>query len=198
MHIKIPATEGGAAAMRSDEELYGLYLSGDTKAYDELLIRYGDRITLFLNGYLHNWQDAEDLMIDAFARIMVKKPAIGAGGFKAYLFRTARNLAARFHGVGSRVKLFSLDGMEEEIADSDSLEEMLQDKERSHVLHLCLDRIDPELREALWLVYFEGLSYKEAAAVMKVTPKRIDRLLTRGKEHLRTELGKEGITNANG
>ncbi|MBR6014761.1 MAG: sigma-70 family RNA polymerase sigma factor, partial [Firmicutes bacterium] len=74
---------------RSDDELYSLYLSGDNAAYDELMLRYGDSITVFLNGYLHNVHDAEDLMIEAFARIMVKKPLIKVGGFKAYLFKTA-------------------------------------------------------------------------------------------------------------
>ena len=61
---------------------------------------------------------------------------------------------------------------------------------------MCLDRIDPELREALWLVYMEELTYNEAALVMGVKPKRVDHLLTRGKEHMRRELAKEGIRNA--
>jgi RNA polymerase sigma-70 factor (ECF subfamily) len=59
-----------------------------------------------------------------------------------------------------------------------------------------MGRIDPELKEALWLVYIEELTYKDAALVMGVKPKRVDHLLTRGKEHMRRELAKEGITNA--
>ena len=82
--------------MPSDHELYSLFLAGDTRAYDELMIRYGDSLTVYLNGYLHDWHDAEDLMIEAFARIMAKKPRIREEGFKAYLYRTARNLASRF------------------------------------------------------------------------------------------------------
>ena len=186
----------GGDALRNDDELYNSYLSGDTSAYDELMIRYGDSLTIYLNGYLHSWQDSEDLMIEAFARIMVKKPYINEGGFKAYLFRTARNLAARFHGIRSRMKTFSIDDMEEDITDSASLEDSFRDKERNRILHICLENIDPEVREALWLVYFEGLSYKDAAAVMKITARRINHLLSRGKEILRTELEKEGITDA--
>ena len=181
--------------MPTDSELYNLYLSGDSSAYDELMIRHGDSLTIYLNGYLHNWQDAEDLVVEAFARIMVKKPAIKDGCFPAYLYKTARNLASRFHGVKSRFETFSFDGMEEEIGGA-AIEDGLVDEERKKVFHLCFSRIDAELREVLWLVYVEDLSYAEASDIMKVPKKRIDRLIQKGKEHLRQELSKEGINNA--
>ena len=104
--------------MDNDDELYRRFLSGDTLSYDELLIRYGDNLIFYLNGYLHNIQDAEDLMIEAFARIMAKKPSIREGCFKAYLFKTARNLASRFHSIFSRLQEFSLEDITAELPDT--------------------------------------------------------------------------------
>ena len=182
--------------MRTDDELYGSFLSGDKTAYDELMIRYGDSLVLYLHGYLRDWEDAEDLMIEAFARIMVKKPKIGDGAFRAYLYKTARNLAARFHSNKSKKQEFSFDEMEEEIQGSISPETEAERNEKKEIIKICLDRIDPELREVLWLVYVEGLSYDEAAQVMKLPKKRVDRILQKGKEHMRKELHKEGIDNA--
>jgi RNA polymerase sigma-70 factor (ECF subfamily) len=184
--------------MYRDDELYQRYLSGDTVAYDTLMLRHGDRLVLYLNGYLHDWQDAEDLMIEAFAQIMVKKPTIRAGNFKAYLYRTARNLASRFHTSFRKVRVFSLEAMalDEQLADGTLLENRLEEQERARTLHRCLARIEPTLREALWLVYFEGLSYAQTAEVMRVNSKRVEKLLARGKEHLRTELEREGMTHA--
>ena len=69
-------------------------------------------------------------------------------------------------------------------------------EERKQILYMCLDRIEPELKEALWLIYVEGLSYTEAASVMKVNSKRIDHLLQRGKRQMRNELVKEGVVSA--
>ncbi|MCR5103491.1 MAG: RNA polymerase sigma factor [Eubacterium sp.] len=178
--------------MQNDDELYSSFLSGNNSAYDELMIRYGDSLTIYMNAYLHNWQDSEDMMIEAFARIMVKKPRIGEGCFKAYLYKTARNLATRFHS--RKKEAFSLDEMETELADTFSLEEKVSDMNLHSILHVCMERIDADVREALWLVYFENMSYIEAANIMKVNRKRIDRLLQKGKEHLRRELEKEGIT----
>ena len=180
----------------TDDELYSRFLAGDTASYDELMMRHGDGLVVYINGYLHNWQDAEDLMIDAFARIMVKKPRIRTGNFKAYLYKTARNLSARFYTAENRTKAFSLDSIGEELQDSVLTENILRDKEKKRLLHLCLDRIDPQLKEALWLVYFEDMTYEQAAAVMGVTGKKIDKLLQQGKEQMRKELGKEGITDA--
>ena len=182
--------------MGRDDEFYRQFLRGKVSAYDELMILYGDSLTFYLYGYLHNWQDAEDLTVEAFARIMVKKPHIRDGGFKAYLFKTARNLASRFHSRASRAKAFSLEGAQKELAGSLSPEDHVQREEKERILQLCLERIDPELREVLWLIYFEDLSYVDAAGVMGVSKKRVDKLLQRGKVILRTELEKEGITHA--
>ncbi|MBR6403672.1 MAG: RNA polymerase sigma factor [Eubacterium sp.] len=182
--------------MQTDYELYTEYLHGDTSSYDELMIRYGDSITTYLYGYLHNWQDSEDLMIEAFARIMVKKPSIREDGFKAYLYKTARNLASRHHSSSKKNDMFSLDDIEDDISDGKLTEEMLIKEEHQDILKKCLDRIDPKQKEALWLVYYEGLSYAEAADVMKVNKKKIDKLLQTGKIKIRDELQKEGITNA--
>ena len=147
------------------------------------------------------------MMIEAFARVMAKAPHISEGAFKSYLFKTGRNLAIRFHERMLHLKTFSMDGMEEEALDSliaqnteegtdDSPEEKeLGKEETKKVLIKCLDRIDPELREALWLIYAEEMSYAQAAEVMGVNTKRVDHLLTRGKQAMRKELNKEGIND---
>lgn len=82
--------------MISDEAAYRQYLDGDESAAETLVARYGDALTLFLNGYLKDMHESEDLMIEAFACIFAKERPIGAdGSFRAYLYRTARNLALR-------------------------------------------------------------------------------------------------------
>ena len=193
---------------KNDDTLYQHFLQGDTASYDELMIRYGDRLTFYLHGYLHDINDAEDLMIEAFARIMAKRPNIGEGAFKAYLFKTARNLALRHHEQKRKMQVFSIDSLDSEIAErvlaagtgqidrNSPVEEDIGLEERKQLLHLCLDRIEPELKEALWLIYFEEMSYAEAAAVMKVNRKKIDHLLQRGKKNMKIELVKEGMVSA--
>ncbi len=182
--------------MLSDDELYRNFLNGDSSSYDQLMIRYGDSLTFYINGYTHDIQDAEDLMIEAFARIMVKKPRIQSGAFKAYLYKTGRNLALRFAEKKRSAALFSLEELNSEIADTFMTEDEAAARQKKEILEMCLERIDPQLREALWLVYYDDLSYGEAAEIMKVSVKKIDHLLARGKQMMRRELEKEGISSA--
>ena len=60
--------------MISDEELYRQYISGDETGLDELMKKYGDPLTLYINGYLHDVHEAEDLMIEAYSYLFTKKP----------------------------------------------------------------------------------------------------------------------------
>ena len=68
--------------------------------------------------------------------------------------------------------------------------------ERRETLRLCMERLHDDYREALYLTYFEDLSYAEAAEVMGKNVKQVTNLIYRGKERLRGLLEKEGITNA--
>ena len=192
----------------TDSDLYARFKDGDRQAYDQLLIRYGDDLTMYLYGYLHDWQDAEDMMIEAFASIMAKSPQIAYGNFKAYLFRTGRNLSLRFWERKFHFKTFSLDSVDPEMADGvltgsvggqgtapDAEVEILDREQKATVLS-CIDRIEPELREVLFLVYVEELSYAQASKIMGVNVKRIDHMLSRGKAKMREELEKEGITSS--
>lgn len=178
----------------SDDQLYQQYLAGDQSAGDQLMLRYADALTAYLDGFLHNAHDAEDLMLDCFAVILVKKPDIMEGRFRAYLFRMARNKANHLWKLRFRRQEFSLD--EDLPARKDSPEDTVWRGELSAILQRCLNRIVPQYREALWLFYYMDLSYEQAADVMGCTKKKIDNLLRNGKNRLRLELDKEGITHA--
>ena len=76
--------------MTCDESLYRQYLSGDDAGLEALMKKYGDPLTLYIDGYLHDVHEAEELMLDVFAYLFTKKPCIRDGGFKAYLYKAAR------------------------------------------------------------------------------------------------------------
>ena len=81
--------------MSGDEALYRQYLSGDNTGLEALMKQYGDPLTMYIDGYLHDVHEAEELMLDVFAYLFTKKPRIRDGGFKAYLYKAARHMALR-------------------------------------------------------------------------------------------------------
>ncbi|MEG2087178.1 MAG: hypothetical protein RR022_03185, partial [Angelakisella sp.] len=58
--------------LEQDELVYYRYLDGDDSGLVELMERYGNRLTLYINGIIHDLHDAEDLMIEAFSRMVAK------------------------------------------------------------------------------------------------------------------------------
>ena len=180
--------------MSTDEELYRQYLRGDETGLEALMKKYGDPLTLYINGYLHDVHEAEDLMIEVFSYLFTKKPHIRDGGFKAYLYKAARHMALR-HKSRRRL-LFSLDGLTDEPDGQTLVEEVVHTKERDQILHFCMAELKPDYREALYLTYFEGMSYLQAAEVMRKSEKQITNMVYRGKERLRGLLEREGLTNA--
>ena len=59
--------------MISDEMAYRQYLDGKEESADILVERYGDALTYYINGYIHDIHESEDLMIEAFAQIFAKE-----------------------------------------------------------------------------------------------------------------------------
>lgn len=179
--------------MSTDEEFYKQYLCGDEAGLEALMKKYGDPMTLYINGYLHDVHEAEDLMIEAFSYLFTKKPRIRDGGFKAYLYKAARHMALRHKS--RRQIFFSFEDLTGEPDGKTLVEEVVRTKERNQILHFCMDELNSEYRETLYLTYFEGMSYQQAAEVMGKSVKQITNMVYRGKERLRGLLEREGITN---
>ena len=92
--------------------------------------------------------------------------------------------------------MFSLDTLADEPDGRLLAEEVIWTEERNRILHFCMDDMNPDYREVLYLIYFEDMSYAQAADVTGKTVKQITNMLYRGKESLRKLLEREGITNA--
>ena len=177
----------------TDEVLYERYrLCGDENAFRLLLERYRERLTLFLDSYVHNLSDAEDLMIDAFAAAASGTAKFrGKSSFKTWLYGIGRNLAKnhlRKHRIHS-------DALPESAAAVPADYDILQE-ERHAQLYTALENISGDYRQVLYLLYFEELSESEAAAVTGKSKKQIYNLVSRGKNALRAELERMGFDYA--
>lgn len=182
--------------IESDESLYRGYMNGREEGLTELMERHGNGLTLYINGYIRDIHEAEGLMVEAFARVIAKRPKFEESGFKAYLFKTGRNLAFRHSAKRKRFGTPTFLDEEEDHHSEELVESILEAEERNRILLDCMNKITVEYREVLYLLYFEDMSYEEAGRIMGKTKKQIANLAYRGKHSLRPLLCKEGITNA--
>ena len=178
----------------SDEALYEKYLKqGDNEALQCLLERYREGLTLFLFGFVRNAQDAEELMLDAFAEIAVG-PTIfsGKSSFKTWLFSVGKHLALKQLRRQKHAAVTYLSGAEA----SAQPELRLLQEEQNRALYAALEHITQEYREVLLLQYMENMTPAEIAQVMGKRVGQIYNLIKRGKQALRSELERMGFAYA--
>lgn len=176
--------------MFNGESSYRRFLNGEESAFDEIMRQYRDSLTFFINRYVNDYDAAEDIAVDVFMYIIVHPNRYNFKvSLKTYLFMLGKSRALDYLRKRKRLREISLNNFE---SDSYEFESLVISNERQRVLSSELQKLPDDMRIALHLVYFEELSYKEAAAVMKKSVKQVDNLIYRGKKVLSENLGKEG------
>ena len=179
--------------MRSGESSYRRYLDGDEAAFDEILTLYRDSLTFFINRYVHDLDAAEDLAIDTFMYLIVHRLRYNfRTPLKTYLFMIARSRALDYLKHRGKIAMVELSEVEGTLSDGITLEEMILLDERKQALNRALKQLPEDMQLAVHLVYFEDLTYDDAAKVMRKSRKQVANLLYRAKEKLRAMLGKDG------
>ncbi|MBQ9700215.1 MAG: sigma-70 family RNA polymerase sigma factor [Lachnospiraceae bacterium] len=173
---------------------YRRFLEGDERAFDEIMEVYKDNLILFIDRYVHNIAAAEDIAIDVFSDLLVHKHRYNFKvKLKTYLYMLGRSRALNYIKHRDIFNMVELVDAESELIYRENLEDTIVANETKRVVHQAMDKIPDDMREIVYLIYFEEMSYEEAAKVMKKSKKQIDNLLYRAKKTLRTILGKEGI-----
>lgn len=172
-------------------DLWSRFVKGDDSAFDEILTLYREGLTYFIYRFVKNMTTAEDIAIDVFAELIIHKRRYnGKASLKTYLYIIARSRAIDYLRHQNKIVISELD--ESLCEEETSPEETLLANERARAVNDAIKKLPSEMQEAVYLIYFENLSYKEAAKVMKKSPKQIDNLLYRAKNELKILLRKDG------
>jgi len=172
---------------------YHRFLAGDKEGMVELIRDYKDGLTLYLNSFVNNISIAEELMEDTFVKLVVKKPKYQEkSSFKTWLYTVGRNVALDFLRKSSKDPSLSIDEMYN-VADNEDVESDYIKTEQNITLHRAMQKLNPEYKQVLYLVYFENFDNAEAAEVMHKNRRQIENLIYRAKKALKSELEREGF-----
>lgn len=165
----------------SDEDLVRDALSGNEGAFGELFERYYEMIYAFAYKLCLNVHDAEDIAQDTFIRAGRALPSLRSGFFKAWLYRIASNLAQDTFRRQTRQKTEPLDP------------EMMQVEVKPAPEKIdYLEKLPFPLRQAVVLVYLEGMNHAEAARALGCAETTVSWRIFRAKSKLKQILGQEG------
>ena len=170
---------------------YRRFLDGDESAFDEIMKELFDNLVFFIDRYVHDIHAAEDIAIDAFSDLVVNKHRYNFKvTLKTYLFMLGRSRALNYIKHRKVIDFVELTEADKASSEQETLEEIVLADERKRVVNNALNTLPDDMRVVIHLIYFEDLSYDEAAKVMKKNRKQIDNLLYRAKKELRIILGK--------
>ena len=180
--------------MDNGAESYRRFLQGDDKAFVEIIRDYKDGLILYINGFVNNVITAEEITEDVFFKLVTKKPKFKEkSSFKTWLYAIGRNTAVDYLRRNSKQKEVTTEEIREIEDERLSIEQAYIKQERLILIHRALEKLKPEYKQVLWLVYFEGLSHKEIGQIMHKSIRATQMLANRAKQTLKTILIQEGI-----
>lgn len=180
--------------MDSGAESYRRFLGGDNNGLVEIIRDYKDGLILYLRSFTDDILQAEELAEDAFVKLVTKRPRFGGrSGFKTWLYAIGRNVALDQARRRARHPEVPYESCPELSGEEEGLEHSYIREERSVLLHRAIQKLKPEYRQVLWLIYFEDFSNREAAAVMKRSTHSVETLVYRARLALKAKLDEEGF-----
>ena len=180
-------------ALYDSAECYRRFLEGDEQAAARIMDEFFFGLVYYIDCYLHDVHSAEDIAMDVMAELFSRRRKYDSrSSLKTYLYMLGRSRALDRLRHTKRIVFSPLSEASETPDEQACLEEKVLSEERARVVRDAVSALPEEMREAVHLVYFEELSYEEAAAVMKRSRKQVDNLLYRAKKELRSALGEEG------
>ncbi len=160
----------------NDQQLIGLYLEGNERAFEELLGRYKEKIFTSIYLFVKDTAKAEDIFQEVFIKI-IKTLREGKynheGKFGPWAMRISYNLCVDYFRRGKRhSKVQATDTFDIfDVLSSDELnveQQMMRSQTHNKVREL-VDMLPPEQREVVILRHYADMSFKEIAAMTRVS-----------------------------
>ena len=171
---------------------YRRFLDGDESAFEDIMKSLFRGLVFFIDGFVHDTHAAEDIAIDTFSDLVVHRHRYNFKvSLKTYLYMVGRSRALDYIKHRKVIEFTELSEVQD-IADEEDLEEAVLTDERKRLVHAAVGKLPQEMRVAVHLIYFDEMTYEEAAKVMRKNRKQVDNLLYRAKKELRVILGKDG------
>lgn len=165
---------GDTAARDTDEQLVIKVQNGDRRSFDLLVIKYQYKVMGLVRRFVKDQAEAEDVAQEAFIKAYrAINNFRGDSAFYTWLYRIAVNTAkntldARKRRPGSDVDIDDVEdfGFSDNLRVDENPESLLAGEDMHRIVEETLAGLPDELRNALMLREFDGLSYEDIAQIM--------------------------------
>ncbi|OAI13373.1 RNA polymerase sigma factor RpoE [Methylomonas koyamae] len=158
-----------------DQSLVHRVQQGDKAAFDLLVLKYQHKIVHLVNRYVKDPSEAQDVAQDTFIKAYRALGDFrGESAFYTWLYRIAINTAKNYLLSRSRRHFdYEIDVQDAEqvenapqLKDIETPEHQLMNEQIVAVIKSAIENLPEEMRIAITLREFEGMSYEEIAEAM--------------------------------
>jgi RNA polymerase sigma-70 factor (ECF subfamily) len=173
-------------------------IAGESAAWEEIVQRYHRRIYNICYRFSGSPDQAQDLTQEVFIKMYgsLKSYDSQRAAFMTWMTTITRNLLVDFFRKTKQERMTdSLDAAPSEHEDAMTLSERIPDKalppdarvqsrETKEAVHRALQKLSPDLREAVILRDLQDMDYREIAAVLRVPEGTVKSRINRGRAEL--------------
>lgn len=173
-------------------------VAGDVAAWEEIVQKYHRRIYNLCYRFAGSSDDAQDLTQEVFIRMYrtLSSYDVERGAFMTWVTTLTRNLLVDHFRKSKQDRMTnSLDATSSDHKDAIPIGERIPDegpapdsgvqsRETREAVHQALQKLSPELREAVILRDLQDMDYREIATVLKVPEGTVKSRINRGRAEL--------------
>ena len=172
-------------------------IAGDAAAWEEIVQRYHRRIYNICYRFAGSGDDAQDLTQEVFIKMYrtLQSYDIERGAFMTWVTTITRNLLVDHFRKSKQDRMTDSLDTASEHEDAMPLSEQIHDnaltpdaraqsREVKETVHKALQKLSPDLREAVILRDLQDMDYKEIATVLKVPEGTVKSRINRGRAEL--------------
>ncbi len=177
----------------SDEKIIKLVLKGDTNAFGFLVNRFEKKLGRYIRRFVFSQSDAEDILQNVFIKAYTNIRGFNFNyKFSSWIYRIAHNEVVNYiRGYKKNIItnidwdiLFPVDMSKNDMVDE--LEKEFLEKWLKENLKI----LDKKYKEVLVLYYFEEMSYKDIADILKIPVATVGVRLKRAKSVVKNNYDK--------
>ena len=184
-----------------DSSLVSRCLRGDESAWEDLVRLHSRRVYGLCYRFTNSGSESQDLTQEVFLRVFRTIHSFRAteGSFGTWLARLTRNLLIDHYRRTRQDRVTdSLDEQLPVIGDAGAAatarpDQVLAGREASEILQAALQRLSPDLREAVILRDMQEMEYREIAQVLAIPEGTVKSRINRGRAELARLLRKQKL-----
>jgi RNA polymerase sigma-70 factor (ECF subfamily) len=184
-----------------DSNLVSRCLRGDETAWEDLLRIHTRKVYGLCYRFTNNGVEAQDLTQEVFLRVFrtIKTFRSAEGSFGTWLARVTRNLLIDNYRRTRQERV--TDSIEEQLPTFEESgasaaprpDQALAGREASEILQATLQKLSPDLREAVILRDLQEMEYREIASVLEIPEGTVKSRINRGRAELARLLRKQKL-----